>query len=141
MPSDSLTKWDIIGQTVPLPPTPEGHFAALEFSLASVHDGSITSPQLNGFVVVVKVISQNGGVMRLAGRPRSPDDSLLRVFKDNFQEARFIRGTFRHGDGELHMSLQRMMIFDQDAFVLDIDNTKEVATEDVPDISLDGPDN
>lgn len=143
-PGDSSTKWDIAGQTVPLSTTSVSHFAALEFSPQPSSDRNTRSSQLDGFVVVVKLTSQSDGVVGLAEGLRSPDDSLLRVLKEHYEKASFIRGTFRRRNGELRVLLEKTTLFDQDTFVLDIDyypSAKGVAVNDIPAIRLEGPDN
>jgi hypothetical protein len=143
-PGDSSTKWDIGGQTVPLSATSVGHFAALKFSPQAASDRDTASPRLDGFIVVVKLISQSDGVVGLAKGSQSRDDSLLTVLKEHYKQASFIGGTFRRGNGELRVLLERTTLFDQDTFVLDIDyypSTKRVAVNDIPAIRLVVPDN
>jgi len=138
-PGDSPTKWDLEGQAVPLSATTHGHFAALEFSPRPP-----LSRKLDGFIVIVRLISQTEGIVVLAEGSRSQDDSLLMVLREHYKETSYIAGTFRHRNGGLRVLLERTKLFDQDTFALDIDYypdtdlTKEVPK--IPDIRIEGPD-
>jgi hypothetical protein len=132
---DNDIQWNIETHTLLLPSNHEGSFVVMRFR------SRFSSENLRREFILIAKLFPKGGQSSMAIIPCISTEyvPLHTAVEDYSETTGFLSGSFAIGTGNLRVELERIKVFDQDTFTLDIEYYSRGLIPDVPDIRVVDP--